>query len=191
VKMISDLSELQFWIGVSAHDPALPFEIIAHRKFSVLVAASYSVLFDEGIVRACCNWSRSHLDEQVAAFFVEQDTRRFFEDAGYYGGVVFNGEDNHSDVHQVLFKDQNGSPLLSIYEASQRMFLLPEDASWMLIGDRGADVALLCFSSEDERSDFLGEDHTIRTFGSLAEGARHSRSFMQYPWSPEVTGSEA
>lgn len=186
MKMISDLDELKTWSNASSSDLGMPFELVAYQSFPILIAASYSVLFDESTVRAFCNWSRNHLNEQVAAFFVEEDAHAFFMDAGYYGGLVFTGRDDPSEVHHALFEDQNGSPVLSVYEASNRMFVVPKSGTWMSIGERSADIALLCFSSEEDRIAFFAGEENISTFESLADGARHAVSFMRYPWSSEV-----
>jgi hypothetical protein len=186
MRMISDLREIGFWTSLSGNDARAPFEVIARSRYSRLVAGSYSILFDARLLGACCAWSK-RCDEEVGAFFAEENPQSFFDEAGYYCGLVFDGNDDPVAVGRKLVEDRNGSPVLSVYEASQRMFVMPQGAEWMFIGDRDADLALLCFGSESRRLEFFSDSEAPTTFESLADGVRHARSFMNYTWAWGLT----
>lgn len=108
------------------------------------------------------------------------DPEEYCAESRIFGGILVDGKDEPADIEAALFSTGPDGVPLSIYDVSHRFVVIPEDASWIMMGDRDADVALYGFVNDEARQDFMCEAPDLIVFASLEEAARYAKSFMNY-----------
>jgi len=180
MQLITDLRVMKKWHDLASDDSSSPFERVAWNRFECFSATGYSFMFNKAVIAAVCRWSKHCQEVELAAFFTMPDAVDFSSNAGFYGGMTFSADDDACEVEEMLFADQANSPFFSIYEASGRMFILPSDRRWALIGERDADLALFCFRSKEDREGFFKLSPSLETFETISDAARFAKKSMNY-----------
>ena len=187
--LITDHTVFDEWERLSGNVSSEPFESVALRSFPSLIAAGYSALFDTDVLTACCRWSRLNDNQPIVVMFLSPDPHEYRRLTGNYGGIVFSGKDDVHAISSELFANKEENATCSIYDTSERMFIFPRSRDWMLIGEHGADLALLGFKTHADAEDFSDLGGGIVTFASLKDGADYAKSF-NYDVRPELLNSE-
>jgi hypothetical protein len=175
---IKDLSELKRWVELSTDDVSLPFETSLGASLKYLAFVDYAALFTPEVMKAVGHWSRQNGLRRFAMFFTIPDPLQYFDKSGFYG-LTATGDDEASEVEEFLTDGNRWKGFFSVYDASHRFIVIPEGRSWMFIGDRDADLAILGFKTEEERQRFV-DGAAIVMFDSLTDAAAHAKSFMSY-----------
>lgn len=177
--LMKNALEVAFWNSIVGDNQDEPFESVISRRFKIITGAGYSTMFHLSTISAVCGWSSQNGFCPVALYFTIPNPSDYFEQAGFFGGIVVSGRDDPIEVEKFLGRDGPGGLPLSVYDASHRFIVTPEDGSWLLIGDRDADLALYGFKNEDVRASLLGL-HELPMFDSLKDAARYAKDFMNY-----------
>jgi hypothetical protein len=180
MRRIETVEEWSYWNSLARDSVDDPFELAIVRNFPVLVGAGYSSMFHSETIKAVRAWSWRHGGLTVAMFFTAPDPKEYQEESGVYGGILVDGGDDPADIEDALFSTGVNGSALSIYDVSHRFAVVPEDGSWMMMGDRDADIALYGFVNEASRKDFMHEASDLVVFGSLEDAARYAKNFMSY-----------
>lgn len=179
MQKIRDIEEAKRWVELSGDDVTMPFEAMVDSEFKFLSFSDYSAIFLRGTIRAACHWSRQHDMLPFAMFFTIPSPLEYFDEAGFYGGLTANGDDDPAEIAQFLNDNNRWNGVFSVYDASHRFFVLPSNRSWKLVGDRDADLAIFSFATAEQRKAFV-EDAGVVMFESAADAAVHAKSFMEY-----------
>lgn len=174
-----DGAELRGWSTLSGDDPERPFEEAVSRACGFFSYSDYSALFLPDTIRAACGWSVRHGSRPFAMFFTIPDPVDYFIEAASFGGLVATGDDEPSAIESFLMDDDLSAPYLSPYDVSHRFIILPDDRSWMWMGDRDADLAIFGFTTEAQQRRFVS-DAGFQMFASVDAAASHAMSFMDY-----------
>ena len=180
MRRMSTVGEWSYWNSLARDRPAEPFELAVLGSFPVLLGAGFSSMFHTETVTAVRTWSSRNGYQSVAMFLSLPDPEEYCAESGIFGGIVVDGKDEPADIEAALFSAGPDGVPMSIYDVSHRFVVIPEDASWILMGDRDADVALYGFVNDEARQDFMCGAPDLIVFASLEEAARYAKSFMNY-----------
>ena len=172
-------AELRGCTTLSGDGPERPFEHAVGRACKLFSYSDYTALFLPETIREACAWSARNDSRPFAMFFTIPDPAHYFADAGSFGGLVATGADDPDAIESFLMQDDHAGPSLSPYDVSHRFIILPDDRSWMWMGDRDADVAIFGFTTDVQQRQFVS-GAGFQMFASLDEAASHARSFMNY-----------
>ncbi|MET4677159.1 MULTISPECIES: hypothetical protein [unclassified Luteibacter] len=174
-----DSAEIRGWATLSGDDTERPFEHTVGRACTFFSYSDYTALFLPETIRGACAWSAGNDSRPFAMFFTIPDPADYWANAGSFGGLVATGTDDPGAIESFLMQDDRAGPSLSPYDTSHRFIILPDDRSWMWIGDRDADLAIFGFTTEGLQRQFVS-GAGFRMFASLDEAASHAKSFMNY-----------
>jgi len=180
MRRITTSDEWSYWNSLARDEAAAPFEAVVAKHFPKIVAAGFSSLFRPESISAVRTWSWNNNHCPVAFFFTIPDAGEHFNESGTFGGVVITGNDDPEEIESALFAmGAKGRPI-SIYDVAHRFIVVPEDVSWIMVGDRDADVALYGFPDEASERAFMLGGPDIVVFESLDDAARYAKGFMNY-----------
>lgn len=94
--------------------------------------------------------------------------------------MVFSTTDDAGAVEKTLYAPQAGEEYFSIYEASERTYLVPESNTWMAVADRASWLALYCFTRSRDRDDFLRMFPHLNFFDSMGVYAGRFPSLCRF-----------
>ena len=172
-------AEIRGWNILSGDDPESPFEGTVGRVCNFFLYSDYAALFLPETIREACAWSAEHDSRPFAMFFTIPDPADYFTEVGSFGGLVAMGGDDPNGIESFLTHDNQARSYLSPYDVSQRFIILPDDRSWMWMGDRDADLAIFGFTTETQQRRFVS-GAGFQMLASLDEAASHAMSFMNY-----------
>ncbi|HEY4093417.1 MAG TPA: hypothetical protein VGN46_18040 [Luteibacter sp.] len=176
---IIDNEEMRRWVTLAGDDSESPFEYEVGSAFPFLSYADYAALFLPETIAAACAWSVRNDLRQFAMFFTIPDPTEYLRDSGFLGGLVAAGADNPKDIESLLTHDNRMRDFLSPYDISHRFMIVPDDRSWLWIGDRDADLAIFGFSTEMQQREFIS-DAGFKMFASPDDAAAHAMTLMDY-----------
>lgn len=180
IRPLVDGAELRGWTTLSGDDPERPFEEVVGRACKYFAYSDYTALFLPETIREACGWSIRNKARPFAMFFTIPDPTAYLADAGSFGGLVATGADDPDRVEAFLMQDDHARRYLSPHDTSHRFIILPDDRSWLWMGDRDADLAVFGFTTEAQQRHFTS-GVGFQMFASLDEAASHAMSFMNYP----------
>ncbi|KAF1007660.1 MAG: hypothetical protein GAK28_01617 [Luteibacter sp.] len=180
MKVLTDSSLFDQWISRTGNIPEKPFEHVAAIDYRNFMAFGYTEIFLVDVIDAIRSMADDEDAEEICYLFTAPDPRSYFDETGFFGAVTFRPDEPSSDIEEALYAPRRGLEVYSIYETSHRTYVLPSRGSWMIVADRDADLALLCFRSAEDLQRFRLLSPTLEGFDTLADAATHARSFMDY-----------
>ncbi|MDF4024725.1 hypothetical protein P3W24_07105 [Luteibacter sp. PPL201] len=180
MKLIQEKTEHQYWLSQIQDDSNKPFETLVRGRFSSFLATGYAGVFKDRYVRASQEWEAARGGSKISIFFTIPDPDAFASATGYFGGMVFSTTDDAGAVEKTLYAPQAGEEYFSIYEASERTYLVPESNTWMAVADRASWLALYCFTRSRDRDDFLRMFPHLNFFDSMNEARAYAKSMADY-----------
>jgi hypothetical protein len=172
-------AQLLGWTTLSGDDPEQPFERTVGRACQYFSFSDYTSLFLPETIREACDWSARHDSRPFAMFFTIPDAKDCSDWGVPSAGLVATGHDEAYSIESFLMRSGHTGPSLSLYDMSHRFIVVPDDRSWLWMGDRDADLAVFGFTSEAERNRFVSTAG-FQMFASMDEAASHAQSFMNY-----------
>jgi hypothetical protein len=179
IRPIIDSAEMRRWVTLSGDDSESPFENEVGRAFAFFSYSDYSALFLPETIAAACAWSIRNDLRQFAMFFTIPTPAEYFAESGSLGGLVASGADDPKAIESFLTHDNQRRASLSPYDVSHRFVIVPDDHSWLWVGDRDADLAIFGFSNETQQREFIS-DSGFEMFASLDDASAHAMAFMDY-----------
>lgn len=141
--------------------------------------SDYASLFLPETIRQACDWSARHGSRPFAMFFTIPNADDCSDWGVSFGGLVATGADKVDGIESFLMRNGRTEPALSLYDMSHRFIILPDDRSWLWMGDRDADLAIFGFTLEAEQHRFVSTAG-FQMFASVDDAASHAQSFMSY-----------
>ncbi|WP_036111116.1 MULTISPECIES: hypothetical protein [Luteibacter] len=171
--------ELLGWTTLSGDDPEQPFERTVGRACHYFSFSDYTSLFLPETIREACDWSTRYDARPFAMFFTIPDANDCSDWGVSFSGLVATGADKGDGIESFLMQTGHTGPSLSLYDISHRFIIVPDDRSWLWMGDRDADLAIFGFTLEAEQQRFASTAG-FQMFASVDEAASHAKSFMNY-----------
>lgn len=179
METIADASMMDKWVSISGDVQDQPFEEVFDATFDRFSFADFTALFFPETIQAACAWSKEHEFEAFGMFFTSPSPGEYFSERGIYGGIIATGNDDPEAILSFLTDDNRWAGHFSVYDAAHRFFMVPASRSWMVVGDRDADLAIFGFKSSSQQDRFM-KTLTGMTFECMEDAALHAKSFMRY-----------
>ncbi|MEX1829777.1 hypothetical protein [Luteibacter sp. CQ10] len=174
MRVIQNASDHRYWFDEARDDEDKPVEVVLKGRFGSFLATGNAAVFTVGYLRASQAWESSRGGSLLSIFFTIPDPVPYAAETGYFGALEFSTTDDPADVETMLYESQ-APELLSIYDAQERAYLIPQSRTWMAVSDRSSWLTFYCFANDKDRDGFREMYPDLEFFDSLEDAKAYAK----------------